>query len=83
MSKRAEEAAMKAYPHPDFNAFRDTETAIRANSEMGNCRKYYIEGYEQAEKDMKEKFIQFVHQHYPINYVGWITDFQRYMDKEQ
>ena len=49
---KAEESALRAYPYPDFNAFRDTETAIRANSEMANCRKYYIEGYEQAEKDL-------------------------------
>ena len=32
-------------------------------------------GYEQAEKD----FIEFVHQHYPINYVGWYQDFQNFV----
>jgi len=52
MSKRPEESALQAYPHPDFNAFRDTETAIKANREMVRYRKYYIEGYKQAEKDL-------------------------------
>lgn len=46
-------------------------------------RRCYQEGYEQAEKDMKERFIQFVHRHYPINYTGWIQDFQRAMEDEK
>ena len=44
-------------------------------------REGFVNGYKQAEKDMKERFIQFVHSHYPINYIGWIQDFQRAMEE--
>lgn len=78
MSKKAEKAALKAYPEKDCLNKKGTG---RYDSNYPR-RKAYIQGYEQAEKDMEEKFIQFVHQHYPLNYVGWITDFQKYMEKE-
>ena len=43
MSKRAEIAALKAHPKSDFNG---VETRRRGQ------RKCYIQGYEQAEKDL-------------------------------
>lgn len=43
MSKRAEEAALKAYPKSDFDG---VETRRKGN------RKCFIQGYEQAEKDI-------------------------------
>lgn len=45
-------------------------------------REGFVNGYKQAEKDMKERFIQFVHRYYPINYTGWIQDFQKSMEEE-
>lgn len=43
MSKRSEEAALKAYPKSDFDG---VETRRKGN------RKCFIKGYEQAEKDL-------------------------------
>ena len=68
---RAEEAALKAYPDKEMNGI------VLLFSEQ---RRLFQEGYEIAEKDMKERFIQFVHRHYPINYIGWIQDFQKAME---
>ena len=72
--KRAEEAALKAYPDKEMNG-----VALL----FGEQRRLFQEGYEQAEKDMKERFINFVHGHYPINYIGWIQDFQKAMEDEK
>lgn len=50
MSKRAEQAAMKAYPE-DWEAgyFDDPDELTDDNEE---AREYFREGYEQAEKDL-------------------------------
>ena len=69
---KAEERALEAYPdYPNMDGGYVTQR---------KPRKVFIQGYEQAEKDMKERFIQFVHRHYPINYIGWIKDFQKTME---
>ena len=77
---KAEEAALKAYPSQKPHSLFGFSLEY---SHILHRREAFAEGYKQAEKDMREKFIQFIYQHYPLNYVGWITDFQRYMDKEQ
>lgn len=79
MSK-AEEAALKAYPVHNVG---DATLPYGEWDLNGVSRRGFQEGYEQAEKDMKERFIQFVHRHYPINYTGWIQDFQRAMEDEK
>ena len=66
MSKRAEQRALEAYSDYTIND-------IRLNYE--EHRRVFVEGYTQAKKD----FIEFVHQHYPINYVGWYQDFQNFV----
>lgn len=76
---RAEEAALKAYPEQDMLRTPNTHKS-QLNKER---RRIYRQGYYQAEKDMKERFIQFVHSHYPINYTGWIQDFQRAMEDKK
>ena len=48
MSKRAEEAALKAYPNEHF--------VDNTYAEM--CRGFYEEGYEQAEKDVKDALLE-------------------------
>ena len=48
MSKRAEEAALKAYPKET----RDKTGFIIDIGYPQGIRDYYIEGYEQAEKDI-------------------------------
>ena len=73
---RAEEIALETYP------IRIDPTACDCDLNEG-ARDIYQFGYEQAEKDMKQRFIQFVHRHYPINYTGWIQDFQRAMEDEK
>lgn len=50
MSKRAEEAALKAYP---------SDTYVGGES----CRRAYKEGYEQAEKDTIERAIAWLEKH--------------------
>lgn len=57
MSKRAEEAAMKAYP--DYQA--TNATVVR-----GFHRSLFIEGYEQAEKDIIERAIDWLKNHINI-----------------
>ena len=60
---RAEEKALKAIE----------QKLITEEAKASHFKQGYIEGYMQAEKD----FINFVHQHYPLNYVGWTEDFNR------
>lgn len=62
---------------------RAEEAALKAYPVKPLQRPGFITGYEQAEKDMKERFIRFVHSHYPINYTGWIQDFQKAMEDEK
>lgn len=71
---RAEEIALETFPKESLEFLR---TGRDFN---GYRRQGFIQGYERAEKDMKERFIQFVHRHYPINYIGWIQDFQKAME---
>ena len=77
---KAEEAALKAYPYrEDF--YRKDGIARSEPLDLNMEKRFFFQqGYEQAEKDMKERFIQFVHRHYPINYIGWIQDFQKAME---
>lgn len=57
MSKRAEQAALKAYPVKEawegnqYGSWGDVNT---------DCRAKYQEGYEQAEKDMIEKVTEWL-----------------------
>ena len=64
MSKRAEEAALKAYPdsHPDF-----IEINIPRFVKMDR-RHAYIEGYEQAEKDIWGRIEKYLSEQDPRNY---------------
>ena len=54
-SKRAEKAAIKAYPLPNFGEVNISDTAIMAAQSTFRARDYYIEGYKQAEKDTIER----------------------------
>lgn len=63
---KAAKVAVEKYPHGTFDG--EIGDSLRAACAVG---------YMQAEKDMKEWFIQFVRRHYPLNYVGWIKDFER------
>lgn len=87
MSKRVEEATRKIHNRAILEAEKYSNShgeSITEEVAYGRGFKAgFIEGYEQSEKDMKELFIQFVHSHYPINYTGWIQDFQRAMEDEK
>lgn len=54
MSKRAKEAAMNAYPLPNFAGMIGNDASIIASQSTFKAREYYIEGYEQGEKDYIE-----------------------------
>lgn len=56
MSKRAEEAALKAYPD---DRFVDVEYSSM-------CRGFYQEGYEQAEKETINHACEWLFSHLPI-----------------
>ena len=75
MSK-AKERALDVYPRSE--KYTSSQRLI-----INDLRDGFIDGYKLAEKDMKERFIQFVHRHYPINYTGWIQDFQKAMEDEK
>lgn len=51
MSKRAEEAALKAYPDPEFDGYYD-DSYVSKQSIAISDRFKFIKGYEQAEKDL-------------------------------
>ena len=82
MSK-AEERALEFYPMKDYN--KEPNYIHSCDSKMLDevYRQVFMVGYEQAEKDLKERFIQFVHSHYPINYTVWIQDFKKAMEDEK
>ena len=82
MSKRAEDAALKAYPIISVDGRGERCEGSTAPTSNDFIRCIFQQGYEQAEKDMKERFIQFVHRHYPLSYVGWLQDFQKAMEEE-
>ena len=74
MSKKAEEAALKAYPFiplPQYD-LRDE------NPTDGNKihRRIFIEGYEQAEKDIWDRIEKYLKTRHHMDYatVGWILD---------
>ena len=72
MSKRAEEAALKAYP----KEMRDkTGFVIDIGHPQWN-RDYYIEGYEQAEKDLWDRIEKYLKTRHHMDYatVGWILN---------
>lgn len=59
MSKRAEEAALKAYPDPEFDGYYD-DWYVSKQSVAILDRFKFIKGYEQAEKDTIERVIEWV-----------------------
>ena len=52
MSNRAKQAAIKAYPLPNFSGMIENDASIIAAQSTFKAREYYIEGYDQAEKDI-------------------------------
>ena len=52
MSKRAEEAALKALPNYPPEIYADSDEYIEVESERSMQRVFYQESYEQAEKDI-------------------------------
>lgn len=54
MSKRAEEAAMKAMPNYPPETYADMDEYIEVESGRILMRAFYQKGYEQAEKDYIE-----------------------------
>lgn len=73
----AEKMAWLVFPESVVIDSSNENTGVDFNLLPRNC---FRMGYEQAEKDMMERFIRFIHRHYPINYTGWIQDFQRAME---
>lgn len=67
MNKRAEEAALKAYP------ILFSERNLYDNG-FTDRRESYIKGYEQAEKDIWSKIEKYLSKHYSSDFatVGWI-----------
>ena len=55
MSKRAEEAALKAYPEDWVAGYFDDPDEVTDDNE--EAREYFQQGYEQAEKDTIERAI--------------------------
>lgn len=68
MSKRAEIAALEAYPD---DRFVDAEYSFM-------CRGFYQEGYEQAEKDTIERACEYLFKHYAVN----LDEFRKAMEEE-
>ena len=75
MSKRAEVAAMEAYP-PTYTTVK--RHAKRVQSELVDTRRpvraIFQQGYEQAEKDVLDRIEKYLSNRNPIDYatVGWI-----------
>ena len=71
MSKRSEEAAMKAYPE---KWFRDIDGDSYDCNRCERCA--YQEGYEQAEKDIWDRIEKYLKTRHHMDYatVGWILD---------
>lgn len=67
MSKRAEEAGLKAYP--------EETRFIRDYNQLAK-RQIYQQGYEQAEKDIWDRIEKYLKTRHHMNYatVGWILD---------
>lgn len=85
MSKRAEEAALKAYPRPLFGPQNITEDDCN--------RQVFIQGYEQAEKDTIKRAAEWIKTHWREYIIGpdadgcicfghWENDFRKAMDEE-
>lgn len=78
MSKRAEQAALKAYP----------ETLGFYGNGNAFARHYYVEGYEQAEKDTIKRVVKWLkdnHVQYPnrdIRTEELVGDFRRYFKED-
>ena len=73
MSKRAKEAALKAYP----GATRDESGIVMYIGYPQYMRNFYIEGYEQAEKDMIERACEWLLRHYAVN----LAEFRKAMEE--
>ena len=77
MSKRAEEAALKAYP-PTYTTVK--RHAKRVQSELVDTHKpvraIFQQGYEQAEKDIWDRIEKYLKTRHHMDYatVGWILD---------
>ncbi len=75
MSKRAEQAALEAYPDSE----RDKTGIVTFLGFPQAVRDYYIEGYEQAEKDIIERACTWISRNYDIDLVR----FRKSMEEEQ
>lgn len=89
MSKRAEEAALNAYP----KEIRDKNGIVIDIGHPQWIRDYYIEGYEQAEKDTIERAMEWIKTHWREYIIGpdadgcicfghWENDFRKAMEEE-
>lgn len=79
---KAEKRALEAYPIEMDNVSKGFNFSVEEDINE-YPRRIFLNGYRMAEEDMKERFIRFVHEHYPINYIGWIQDFQKEMEDEK
>ena len=61
MSKRAEEAALKALPYNPPETYADMDEYIEVESGRIVIRAFYQKAYEQAEKDMIERACQLLY----------------------
>lgn len=89
MSKRAEEAALKAYPRDDGRIWAGVFGFVKVDA-YPQERKGFQEGYEQAEKDIWGRIEKYLSEQAPGNYAtaGFILknfdEFkQQIMEEEQ
>ena len=78
MSKRAEEAALNAYP--DYRSWDGGYVTQR------KPRTHYIKGYEQAEKDTIERVLHYIDENIHMRYdekLEWINEFKKAMEKKE
>ena len=91
MSKRAEEAALKAYPEKIIEHVEEPGFVVKRDLNRFD-RNVYIQGYEQAEKDTIERAVMWLERH-ADEYNGsessfdhmeeeMITDFRKAMEEE-
>ena len=74
MSKIAEQKALEAYPDSE----RDKTGIVTFLGFSQTVRNYYIEGYEQAEKDTVERACTWLSRHYDID----LSRFRKSMEEE-
>ena len=93
MSKRAEEAALKAYPKEEGKVWSSAFGTFEFDKNAAE-RKGYQEGYEQAEKDTTDRAAKWIREHWReyiwgpdadgcIGFGLWENDFRKAIMEEE